>query len=144
MLKLATVQPEIHLLCDMEEMEGFVYQHELMSIFLNFMNVKPALKNGGFVGNDMTFWGFVPNPSSTVRCSHPRLTLPGHPWCSRRRHKRRWVQASIIWHWIRELESGKIFGRLRYFNIFQANMVSWIICFHKSVHGLSNKLKRTW
>ena len=47
-MKLAMVQlPEIHLLCDMEEMEGcgaqprretlrcFLYQHELLSTFMN-------------------------------------------------------------------------------------------------------------
>ena len=28
--------------------------------------------------------------------------------------------------------------------IFQANILFHLICFHKSVHGLSNKLKRTW
>ena len=85
--------PEIHLLCDMEEMEGcgaqphretlrcFLYQHELMS---TFMNAKRAVKNARGVilaGNEMTFWGLLTqsfiNQDLFIHGSH--YNRPGPP-----------------------------------------------------------------
>ena len=91
------------------------------------------------------FGGCLPNPSSTkVYSSTAHITTgPGHPWCSRRRHKRRWLQASIIWHWIKELETGKTCRKLRYF------MVTTIVSsrdfsVNQSIDWSNNQLKQTF